>query len=93
MPNMTYNIRLDKQVREKADALYKSMGLSLSAAINLFLRQTIIQGRLPISEVIVEPSYAEALLRDAAEADAAIADGTADIFNSTEELFSSWESL
>ena len=43
MANTTYNIRIDKQVREQADALYKSMGLSLSYAINLFLKQSIIQ--------------------------------------------------
>jgi DNA-damage-inducible protein J len=90
MPNTTYNIRIDKQVREQADALYKSMGLSLSSAINLFLRQSLIQGKLPINEVIAVPAYADMLLRDAAEIDAAIADGTAKVYDSLDELFASW---
>ena len=89
--NITYNIRIDKQVREQADVLYKSMGLSLSSAINLFLTQSIIQGRLPINEVIAEPAYADLLLRDAEEIDAAIANGTAKIYSTPDELFAAWE--
>ena len=92
MGSTTYNIRIDKQVRDQADILYKSMGLSLSSAINLFLRQSIIQGKLPISEVIAEPAYADALLRDAAEIDCAIENGTAKIYATPDELFAVWES-
>ncbi len=56
MPNnTTYNIRIDARIRQEADALYKSMGLSLSAAVNLFLTQSVIQRRLPIDEIIAEP--------------------------------------
>ena len=75
--NTTYNIRINKQVREKADAPYKSMGLTLSSAINLFLTQSVIQGKLPINEVIAEPAYTDILLRDAAEIDDEIANGKA----------------
>jgi DNA-damage-inducible protein J len=91
MSNTTYNIRIDKQIKEQADRLYKSMGLSLSSAINLFLKQSIIQGKLPIVEIIGEPIYADALLRDAAEIDAAIANGTAKIYSTPDELFADWE--
>ena len=48
--NTTYNIRIDKQIREQDNILYKSMGLSLSSAINLFLTQSVIQGKLPLNE-------------------------------------------
>ena len=88
--NTTYNIRIDRQVRQQADALYKSMGLSLSSAINLFLTQSVIQGKLPINEVIAEPIYADALLRDAAEIDAAIANGKAEIYATPDALFAAW---
>jgi len=91
MANTTYNIRIDKQVRDDADALYKSMGLSLSSAINLFLKQSLIQGKLPISEIIAEPVYAAALLLDAAEMDAALTSGTAKIYETPDELFAAWE--
>ena len=74
MPNTTYNVRINRGIREEADVLFKSMGLTLSSAINLFLTQAVIQGKLPINDVIAEPQYANALLRDAKEVDDAIAD-------------------
>ena len=91
--NTTYNIRIDKQIKNQADVLFQSMGLSLSSAINLFLTQSVIQGKLPIGEVIGDPVYLyeEELLRDLAEADEAIANGTAKIYNTPEELFAEWE--
>ncbi|MDR1735364.1 MAG: type II toxin-antitoxin system RelB/DinJ family antitoxin [Oscillospiraceae bacterium] len=56
MANTTYNIRIDSRVRKEADELFKSMGLSMSAAVNLFLKQSVIQRRLPIDEIIAEPT-------------------------------------
>jgi DNA-damage-inducible protein J len=53
--NTTYNIRIDSRIRQEADALYKSMGMSLSAAVNLFLTQSVIQRRLPIDEIVATP--------------------------------------
>ncbi|MDR0222623.1 MAG: type II toxin-antitoxin system RelB/DinJ family antitoxin [Oscillospiraceae bacterium] len=88
--NTTYNIRIDKNTKEQADALYRSMGLTLSGAINLFLTQSIIQGKLPLGEVVSSPAYADALLRDAAKTDKAIAAGGAKTYASPEELFAEW---
>jgi len=90
--NTTYNIRIDKYVRKQADALYKSMGLSLSSAINLFLTQSVIQGKLPISEVIAEPAYTDVLLSDAAKTDMEIANGTVKTYDTPQEMFKTWES-
>jgi len=55
MANTTYNIRLDKRIKQKADEIYRSMGLTLSQAINLFLTQSVIQRKLPLVEVIAAP--------------------------------------
>ena len=52
--NTTYNIRIDSRVRKEADELYKSMGMTLSAAVNLFLTQSVIQRRLPIDDIIAK---------------------------------------
>jgi addiction module RelB/DinJ family antitoxin len=54
--NVTYNIRIDPQIREEADKLYRSMGLSLSQAVNLFLTQSVVQRRLPIGVIVAEPA-------------------------------------
>jgi len=56
MPNnTTYNIHIDSRLKKEANALYKSMGMSLSSAVNLFLTQSEIQRRLPIDNAIAEP--------------------------------------
>jgi DNA-damage-inducible protein J len=41
------NIRLDDPVKEQAEALFDQMGLTMSAAITLFLRQVILRGAIP----------------------------------------------
>lgn len=89
--NTTYNIRIDKRIKQEADILYKSMGMSLSTAINLFLTQSVIQGKLPIAEVIAEPAYAEAVLRDISEVEKAVKNGTAKVYKTPDDLFAAWE--
>ena len=41
------NIRLDDPVKEQAEALFEQMGLTMSAAVTLFLRQVILRGAIP----------------------------------------------
>jgi DNA-damage-inducible protein J len=89
--NTTYNVRIDKRVKQEADALYKSMGMTLSSAINLFLTQSLIQGKLPIAEVIAEPAYADAVLRDVRETERAVREGTATVYETPDALFAAWE--
>ena len=91
--NTTYNIRIDKEMRRKADLLYKNMGLTLSSAINLFITQSVIQGKLPLTEIVAEPLFADILLHDAEEIDIALNNGTATVYNTPEELFASWENV
>lgn len=89
--NTTYNIRIDKRIRQEADLLYKSMGMTLSAAVNLFLTQSVIQGKLPLTEVIAEPAYAETVLRDVADTEKSIRNGTAKVYKSPDDLFAAWD--
>ena len=84
-------VHIPRNICDEADTLYKSMGLTLSSAINLFLTQTIVQGRLPINEVVPGRLYGDAILNDAYELDLAISNGTTTIFDSPEDLFKSWE--
>ena len=41
------NIRSDVETKSKAQEIFASLGLDMSTAINLFLRQTIRQNDLP----------------------------------------------
>lgn len=91
MTNINYNLEVDEQIIKNADILFRSMGMTLSSAINLFLEQSVIQSKLPI-EIKPDPVYAygEELLRDMEESDKKIAEGTAK-FYTPEELFAEWD--
>lgn len=49
MTDTTITIRTNEELKEQAAALFDSMGLSLSAAINMFLKQAVRKKRFPCS--------------------------------------------
>ena len=42
MSTINMSFRVDKETKEKADKLFKKMGMNTSVAINMFLNQCII---------------------------------------------------
>lgn len=61
-------IRIDSKVKEQASALFADLGLDMSGAVNIFLRQCILRGGLPFSVEL--PRYSEEVLAAIAEAKA-----------------------
>ena len=47
MPTTNINIRTDSETKSKAQDIFASLGLDMTTAVNLFLRQTIRQNDLP----------------------------------------------
>ena len=43
----TINVRVDDTVKKQANALFEELGLDVSTALNLFLRQAISYGGIP----------------------------------------------
>ena len=43
----TMNIRTDPAVKIQAEAIYRSFGITLTDAVNIFLRKSIMEGGLP----------------------------------------------
>lgn len=41
------NVRLDPALKATAEQLYSTLGLTLSDAVNVFLRQSILDGGMP----------------------------------------------
>lgn len=56
MATTNLNIRTDKTIKEQADQIYSELGLSMSAAINMFLRATIRTNGIPFSLTLNEPN-------------------------------------
>lgn len=47
MAPVSTNIKIDPELKEQAQALFDSLGLSLSAAVNVFLRQAVREQAIP----------------------------------------------
>lgn len=48
MANQTnLNIRTDADIKLSAENIFEQLGLNMSTAVNMFLRQVIIQGGIP----------------------------------------------
>ena len=65
-------IRLDREIKEQAESMFKDFGMNLSTAFNIFARQSLRQGRIPFE--IYDPFYSEKnqtrLARSIADAEA-----------------------
>lgn len=55
MKTTNLNSRMDKDVKESADKLFNELGLSMSGAINLFLRTSIREQGIPF-QVTLNPN-------------------------------------
>lgn len=45
----TLNLRVDPEVKERAEVVLESLGVPMSTAINMFLRQVSLTGGIPFS--------------------------------------------
>ena len=48
------NVRVDSEVKNAAEIIFKKLGMTMSSAINMFLRQTINDNGLPFQPVLKE---------------------------------------
>ena len=54
------NIRIDDALKEKADVLFDELGLNMTTAFNIFVRQTVRQGGIPFEITTqVDPFFSE----------------------------------
>jgi len=48
------NIRIDKDLKERAEIFFADLGLNMTTAFNIFVRQSLKQGKIPF-EIISYP--------------------------------------
>jgi DNA-damage-inducible protein J len=53
-------VRIDEATKTQSNAIFQHLGITMSDAINMFLRQSVLRGGLPFELTI--PSYNEATL-------------------------------
>ena len=57
--NMSF--RVDKDLKEQADELFKSLGMNMSVALNMFLTQSVREQQIPFKVSMKSPEPSERL--------------------------------
>ena len=50
------SIRMDADLKAQADALFNELGMNLSTAFNIFVRQSLREGRIPFDISLNQPN-------------------------------------
>ena len=78
------NLRIEPEIKAKAEELFGSFGLTVTDAVNVFLRQSLMRGGFPFEIVLSIPNATtQAAI---AEAERLLHDPSAKSFTSMEEL-------
>ena len=89
MTTTTISIRMDKNLKKEADSLFDEMGLTMSAAVNMFVRKAVRTQKIPFEvDVSRVPNEETAKAIAAGEEEMQTAKG----YKNLGELFSALES-
>lgn len=50
------SIRMNAELKEQADTLFNELGMNLSTAFNIFVRQSLREGRIPFDISLNQPN-------------------------------------
>ena len=83
------SIRMDSDLKAQADALFGELGMNLSTAFNVFVRQSLREGRIPFDISLNQPN--KETIAAMLEAEKIAKDPNAKHYHSVKELFSDLE--
>jgi len=85
MATTNVTIRMDSELKADAEALLEEMGMNLSTAFNIFIRQTLRDGEIPFKISIGRPN--KETIAAMREADRLAYDPNAKRYTDLDELF------
>ena len=85
MTTTNINIRMDSDLKAQADALFGELGMNLSTAFNIFVRQSIRDGGIPFEITLNQPS--KDTIAAMLEAERIAKDPSVKGYNDMDELF------
>lgn len=91
MATAVLQTRVDAETKLEAESLFESLGLDITTAIRLFLRQSINQQRIPFDIVPPKYNFSEETLAAIDEARKISKDTTAKSYSSAKELLEDCE--
>jgi len=59
MATTSITIRMDENLKKKAESLFEDMGLNMTTAFTIFTKAVVRQGKIPF-EIAADPFYSEA---------------------------------
>lgn len=83
------NVKIDEDVKQKAQTLFKKLGLDMETAINIFLRQSIREHGIPFHVYMKRSELNSETIKAVEDAEKGI--GLSRPFSSTEELMADLE--
>ena len=91
MATVVLQTRVDTETKLEAESLFDSLGLDITTAIRLFLRQSINQQRIPFDIVPPKYNFSEETLAAIDEARRISKDSSVKSFSNVKELFEDCE--
>ena len=79
------SIRMDSDLKAQADALFGELGMNLSTAFNVFVRQSLREGRIPFDISLNQPN--KETIAAMLEAERIAKDPSVKGYNDLDELF------
>ena len=79
------SIRMDSDLKAQADALFNELGMNLSTAFNIFVRQSLREGRIPFDISLNQPN--KETVAAMLEAERIAKDPSVKGYNNLDELF------
>ena len=86
MNNTNLTIRIDSNLKKEADNLFKELGINISSAITLFLKQSVREKALPFDVAVKEEKPSREMKKLLKE----IKDGKSKLYDNFDEL---WKDL
>ena len=56
MATTTLNVRIEEDLKKQADALFAELGLNMSSALNIFIREAVRYGGIPFELRLENPN-------------------------------------
>lgn len=91
MATVVLQTRVDTETKLEAESLFDSLGLDITTAIRLFLRQSINQQRIPFDIVPPKYNFSEETLAAIDEARRISKDSSVKSYSTVKELFEDCE--
>jgi len=91
MATVNMSIRMDTELKKQAEAMFFDMGLNMTTAMNMFLRQVVRQGKIPF-EIKTDIPNAETIAAIKEMDDMLNGKIQSKRYSSTKELFEDLES-